>query len=103
LRIDAAAINVFGLKLLTHLKAVDGLLQCVKSPDSFPNGFADRGLGVSIQQGADGISGDEHRFKREMITMLVEPRHIGLGAPAFLGRCRPFGTNTHGIKAREIL
>jgi len=34
--------------------------------------------------------------------MLIKPRHIRPGAPAFLGRGRPFGTNTHGVKARGI-
>ena len=102
MRIDGAAIDVLGLKLVICLKAVDGLLQRVKSPDSFPDGFADRGLRVRVQQGADGISGDEHGVKRWMIAMLIEPRHIRPGPPAFLGWCGLFGANTYRIKTRGI-
>lgn len=102
MRIDGAAIDVFGLKLLIRLKAVDGILQRVKSPDSFPDGFSDRGVWIRVQQGSDGISGDEHGFKRWMIAMLIEPRHICPGAPIFLGRCRPFGANAYRIKTRGI-
>jgi hypothetical protein len=40
-RINGAAIDVLGLKLLIRLKAVDGVLQGVKFPDGFPHGFAD--------------------------------------------------------------
>jgi len=40
-RIDDATIDVLGLKLLIRLKAVDGVLQRVKSPDGFPHGFSD--------------------------------------------------------------
>ena len=57
MRIDGAAIDVFGLKLLIRLKAVDGVLQRVQFSDGFPHGFPDRGLGVRVQQGSDGISG----------------------------------------------
>ncbi len=64
MRIDGAAIDVLGLKLVIRLKAVDGLLQRVKSPDRFPDGFADRGLWIRVQQGSDSISGDEHGVKR---------------------------------------
>jgi len=101
-RIDGVAIDVLGLKLVIRLKAVDGLLQRVKSPDSVPDGFSDRGLGVRVQQGPDGIRGNEHGVKRWMSAMLIEPRHIGPGASAFLGRCRPFGAKTYRIKTRRI-
>jgi len=40
-RIDGAAIDVLGLKLVIRLKAVDGVLERLKSPDGFPHGFAD--------------------------------------------------------------
>jgi hypothetical protein len=40
-RVDGAAIDVVGLKLLIRLKAVNGVLQRVKSPDGFPHGFSD--------------------------------------------------------------
>jgi len=34
--------------------------------------------------------------------MLVKPLHIGPSAPAFLGRRRPFGANTHRIHTPGI-
>jgi hypothetical protein len=40
-RIDDAPIDVLGLKLLIRLKAVDGVLERIKSPDGFPHGFSD--------------------------------------------------------------
>ena len=94
MRINGAAIDVRRLKLVIRLKAVDGLLQRVKSPDSVPDSFSDRGLWVRVQQGSDGISGDEHGVKRWMRAMLIEPRHIRPSAPAFLGWCGLFGANT---------
>jgi hypothetical protein len=54
LRIDGAAIDVFGLKLLIRLKAVDGILQRVKSPDSFPDGFSDRGVWIHPNRARTG-------------------------------------------------
>ncbi len=102
MRINGAAIDVRGLKLVIRLKAVDGILQRVKSPDSVPDSVSDQGLWVRVQQGADGISGDEHGVDGRMRAMLIKPCHIRPGAPALFGRCRPFGADAHRIKTREI-
>jgi hypothetical protein len=101
-RIDGAAINVLGLKLLIGLQAIDSLLQHVEIPYCLPDGILDGGVSIRLQQGSGGIGGDKESVNGRMIAMLIKPRHIGPGAPAFLGRCRPFGTNTHGIKTRGI-
>ena len=102
MRINGAAIDVRGLKLVIRLKAVDGILQRVKSPDSVPDSVSDQGLWVRVQQGADGISGDEHGVDGRMIVMLIKPCHIRPGAPALFGRCRPFGADAHRIKTLGI-
>jgi hypothetical protein len=41
LGIDDAAVDMLGLKLLIRLKAIDSVLQGVKVPDSFLDGYPD--------------------------------------------------------------
>jgi hypothetical protein len=101
-RIDGAAINVLGLKLVIGLKTVHSVLEGVQSPDGLSDGIPDRGLGIRIQQGADSISGNEHGVKRWMSAMLIKPLEIRPSAPTFLGRRRPFGANTHRIHTPGI-
>ena len=103
LGIDGVAVHVLGLKLLIGPQAVNGLLQSVKSPDCLADGFTDRGLWVRFQQGSDGISGDEHGFKRWMIPMLIEPLHIRPGTPTLLRRRCMFSTDTYRINTRGVI
>jgi Transposase, Mutator family len=103
LGIDGAAVHVLGLKLLIGPQAVNGLLQGIMSPDCLADGFTDRGLWVRFQQGSDGISGDEHGFKRWMIPMLIEPLHICPGTPTLLRRRCMFSTDTHRINTPGVI